>query len=79
MIQSCPVNMECRLKQTVEFPTHELFIGEIVETHCDQKYLKDGVLDLAEVQPILYGPNAYWKIGEPFARPHSIGKELRTA
>jgi len=24
MIESCPINMECKLKQTIDFPTHEL-------------------------------------------------------
>jgi flavin reductase (DIM6/NTAB) family NADH-FMN oxidoreductase RutF len=71
--------MECRVKQTLEFPTHEVFIGEVVETHCDEKYMKDGALDLAKVQPSLYGQNAYWRIGEPFAKPFSIGKEMKTS
>jgi flavin reductase (DIM6/NTAB) family NADH-FMN oxidoreductase RutF len=77
MIQGCPVNMECRLKQTVEFPTHELFIGEVVETYCDERYMKDGVPDLGGIQPILFGPGAYWKIGQPFAKTFNIGKELQ--
>jgi flavin reductase (DIM6/NTAB) family NADH-FMN oxidoreductase RutF len=77
MIRACPVNMECRLKQIVEFPTHELFIGEIVETHCDEELIKDGVVDLAGVQPILFGPGAYWNIGEPFAKTFSVGKGLK--
>jgi flavin reductase (DIM6/NTAB) family NADH-FMN oxidoreductase RutF len=77
MIQNCPVNLECKLKQTVDFPTHELFIGEIVEAYCDEKYMKDGVLDLAQVQPILYGPDSYWTIGRAFAKTFKVGKELK--
>jgi flavin reductase (DIM6/NTAB) family NADH-FMN oxidoreductase RutF len=77
MIQDFPVNMECKLKQVVEFPTHDIFFGEVFETYCDEKYMKDGVLDLAKVQPILYGPNAYWKLEGPFAKTFSSGKELK--
>jgi flavin reductase (DIM6/NTAB) family NADH-FMN oxidoreductase RutF len=35
MIEECPVNMECRLIKTVDFPNHDLFIGEIEDTYCD--------------------------------------------
>lgn len=27
MIRECPINMECRLIQTVDFPKHDVFIG----------------------------------------------------
>ena len=77
MIEECPINMECKLKQTVEFPTHELFIGEIVETYCEDRCFKNGVLDLGQVKPILYSTNNYWKIGEPLARAFEIGKNYK--
>jgi flavin reductase (DIM6/NTAB) family NADH-FMN oxidoreductase RutF len=78
MIQNCPVNLECKLKHTVDFPTHDLFIGEIIEAYCDDKYMKDGALDLAKVDPVLYGPDAYWKIGNPLAKTFNVGKNLKT-
>jgi flavin reductase (DIM6/NTAB) family NADH-FMN oxidoreductase RutF len=37
MIKECPVNMECRLIQTIDFPRHDIFIGEIAETYCDER------------------------------------------
>jgi flavin reductase (DIM6/NTAB) family NADH-FMN oxidoreductase RutF len=79
MIAECPVNMECRLIQTVDFPRHEVFIGEIVETYCDEAYLTDGVLDFAKVQPILFVMNdrSYWRLGERLAKAWSIGKKLK--
>jgi flavin reductase (DIM6/NTAB) family NADH-FMN oxidoreductase RutF len=77
MIKGCPINMECRLKQIVEFPTHELFIGEVVEAYCEEEYLKDGAPDLGGIQPILFGPGAYWNIGRPFAKTFNAGKELK--
>ena len=42
MIEQCPINMECRLRQTVDFPKHDVFIGEIVATCCDESVLTDG-------------------------------------
>src|SRR5450756_528217 len=32
LIQECPVNIVCKLIQTVDLPTQEIFIGEVVET-----------------------------------------------
>ena len=79
MIAGCPVNMECRLVQTVEFPTHDIFIGEVIETHCDEKVLSDGIVDFAKIKPILFDmpQRQYWKLGEPFAKCWKIGMQLK--
>ena len=80
MIRECPINMECRLIQTVDFPRHDIFVGEIVETYCDEQCLTDGVVDLSKVRPILFAMNdrGYWKLGERFAQAWSVGKELKS-
>ena len=57
MITKCPINMECRLIQTVDFPKHDIFIGEVVATYCDEEYLTDGVVDFSKVDPILFVMN----------------------
>jgi flavin reductase (DIM6/NTAB) family NADH-FMN oxidoreductase RutF len=70
MIKACPINMECRLIHTVDLPNHDVFIGEVIETYCDEKCLKDEVVDFSKVQPILFVMNdrSYWKLGEQFAK-----------
>jgi flavin reductase (DIM6/NTAB) family NADH-FMN oxidoreductase RutF len=80
MIQECAVNMECELIQVVDFPQHEVFMGKIADTYCEERYLTDGKVDLAKVQPILFSmlDVHYWKLGEPFARAWSIGKEFKS-
>ena len=79
MIRQCPINMECKLIKTVDFPKHDAFVGEIVETHCDEHILTDGVVDFSKVHPILFAMNdrSYWKLGERFAKAWNIGKELK--
>jgi flavin reductase (DIM6/NTAB) family NADH-FMN oxidoreductase RutF len=78
MIEECSINMECELIRTVDFPNHDIFIGEVVATHCDQSVLTDGVVDLVKVQPILFAMHnqSYWGIGENLAKAWSIGKDL---
>ena len=78
MISACPVNLECRVVQTLEMKIHEVFIGEIVKTYCDEEVIADAGVDFAQVDPILfiiYGKD-YWNLGRPFARGWEVGKEL---
>ena len=79
MIEECPITMECRLIKTVDFPKHDIFMGEVVETYCDEEYLTDGIPDMSKVRPILFimHDTGYWKIGEKFAKAWNVGKELK--
>lgn len=80
MIEECPINMECRLIKTVDFPNHDIFMGQIITTYCDETILADGIVDFSRVQPILFVMNdrSYWMLGEKFAKAWNIGKELKT-
>ena len=81
MIGACPVCMECRLERVVDFPSHDLFVGEIVATHADPKALTgDGKIDIAQVQPLLFDMASlqYWSLGTPLAQCWSVGKALKT-
>jgi hypothetical protein len=78
MIDECTINMECQLVRTVDFPNHDIFIGRITETYCNEAVLTDGNVDFGKVQPILFVMNtqSYWKIGTKIAKAWNIGKEL---
>ena len=79
MIDECPINMECELIKTVDFPDHDVFIGKIAATYCDESILTEGVVDFEKVQPILFVMNdrSYWKLGNKLARAWDVGKELK--
>ncbi len=80
MIRECPINLECKLVQTLEFSgMNEIFIGEIVEAYAEEKYLTNGLPDIKKVKPIIFSmhDNNYWKIGEHLGRAWSIGKEFK--
>jgi flavin reductase (DIM6/NTAB) family NADH-FMN oxidoreductase RutF len=80
MIRQCPVNMECKLVHTLGLmPTHDVFVGEIVETYCDGEFLKDGMIDYAKIHPILYATHGgrYWELGARGERIGSPGKKLK--
>ena len=79
MIAECPINMECKLVRTVDFSSHDVFIGQVVETYCDERCLTDGVVDFAKVEPILFVMHGrgYWELGIRFASAWSAGKAFK--
>ena len=80
LIRSCPISMECRVHSVVDFPTHEVFVGEIVATHVDENALKDGKIDLTVAQPLIFdlASVGYYKMGDRVADAWSVGKQLKT-
>ncbi len=79
MIGECPVNMECRLAQTIELPTHDVFVGEVVETYADEALLRDGKVDIARLRPLLFDMSSrkYWSLGAEAGSCWSAGNELK--
>lgn len=79
MIKACPVCMECRLFDTYNTPTHDLFIGEIVEAHAEESVLTEGKLDVSKVRPLLFDMHTvkYWSLGPAVASCWSVGKQLK--
>ncbi len=75
MIEECPINMECKLVKTIDFPRQEVFVGEVVESFCDEEHLQNSTIDFARVQPILFvmDNTGYWEIGKQFARAWNVG------
>jgi len=79
MIVQCPLNIECRLVQTVDLPSNHLFIGEIVDAYAEPRFLTDGRPDIKIMNPfVLTMPdNAYWAVGERLGQAWSAGKQLK--
>jgi flavin reductase (DIM6/NTAB) family NADH-FMN oxidoreductase RutF len=79
MIAECPVCLECRLERVVDFPRHDLFVGEIVATYADPAVLTDGRIDFSKVRPLLFDmpSRGYWTLGERIADAWEIGKGLK--
>ena len=65
LIQECPVNMECKLKDIVSLGAHDLFIGEIVQVHIDQQVLDEkGHIDFNKAGPFTYNQGEYWSLNK---------------
>jgi flavin reductase (DIM6/NTAB) family NADH-FMN oxidoreductase RutF len=57
IIKECPINIECRVTQSLMLGSHELFIGEIVAIQVDENCVDEkGHLIMANAKPFVYTP-----------------------
>lgn len=79
MISKTPINIECKLTQTIELFHAEFFVGEIVGVYVENKYLVNNKPDLKSIDPLLYedGLGNYWNLGEFLAKAFDIGKQFK--
>jgi flavin reductase (DIM6/NTAB) family NADH-FMN oxidoreductase RutF len=79
MIKECPLNLECGLVETMEFPTNYLFVGEILAAYSEEQYLTGGRLDIEKMKPpLLTMPdNSYWTVGDYKGATWKTGLSLK--
>ncbi len=77
LISSCPVNLACELRHTLDLGAHVLVVGEIVETHITESCMTDGKPDPVKADPLVYssGAGIYQRLGEVVGKAFSIGKK----
>ena len=81
MIEECPVNILCRVIQTVYMPSQpnaEIFIAEIEEVYVNKECMTDGKPDFNKIKPImLAGGGLYLEMtGKPAGVAYHDGKML---
>ena len=80
MITECPVNLECKLIRDIELGSHNLILGEVIDTFVSEDCFTDGVLDIAKIQPLVYTPSpigAYQTLSEILAPAFQCGKVMK--
>jgi flavin reductase (DIM6/NTAB) family NADH-FMN oxidoreductase RutF len=79
MIKDCPLNMECKLVEIVESGSNEIFIGDIVGTYTEERFLTDGKMDFKKMKPLVLSQpdTSYWNLGQQVAKAWSIGKKYK--
>ncbi|AKB80291.1 flavoredoxin [Methanosarcina horonobensis HB-1 = JCM 15518] len=78
MIKECTLNLECRLIETLEFPTNFFFVGEIVAAYSEEQYLTQGKPDIKKMESLLLTmpDNSYWTVGDYGREAWKTGKNL---
>ena len=79
MIAKCPVNLECSLDKVIDNGSNEMFIGDILSTYTEEKYLTDEAVDLKKTKPFILSLNdrQYYGLDEPIAKAWSAGKNYK--
>jgi flavin reductase (DIM6/NTAB) family NADH-FMN oxidoreductase RutF len=79
LITVCPLNIECRVVQTVDLPTNTFFIAEIVTIFSEEKYLTGDKPDVKKIRPFLLTmpDNRFWSVGEPVGTAWKDGVKFR--
>lgn len=64
LIDECPANLECVVKQTLSLGAHDLFIAEIVACHVEETLVdRRGRMDVSLAHPFVYNGNGeYWGV-----------------
>ena len=79
LIRDCPLCIECKLAEIVDSGSNEIFIGEIVGTYTEERFLTDGKLDFSKMKPLILSQpdTSYWRLGEQVASAWNIGKKYK--
>jgi hypothetical protein len=80
MSRQCPVNMALKLYDVLDFTTHDIFIGELVQTYADSGVLTDGTIGIAKLRPLLFdmASKKYWSLGHATGKCWNAGKALKS-
>jgi flavin reductase (DIM6/NTAB) family NADH-FMN oxidoreductase RutF len=76
MIGQCPVNMELRLHDVLDYSTHEILVGKLVQTYAEEGVINGGRIDIAKVRLLLFDMAGvqYWSLGTAVGKCWNAGK-----
>ncbi|HEX9113429.1 MAG TPA: flavin reductase family protein [Nitrospirota bacterium] len=79
LIANCPLNIECKLIQTVDLPTNTFFIGEIRNIYSEERFMTDGKPDPKKMRPFLLTmpDNRFWALGEQVGNAWKDGLKFK--
>lgn len=66
IVAEAPVSIECRVRQTLQLGSHDMFLAEVVNVQVDADYIdpETGRFCLERACPIVYSHGEYFALGE---------------
>ncbi|OPY33703.1 MAG: Flavin reductase like domain protein [Methanomassiliicoccales archaeon PtaU1.Bin124] len=79
LIKGCPVTVECKLVNIIEFAGVDMVVGEVAETYVDDSIMEKGKASLERFDPLLYGMGGgpYYHLGEKGEKAFAVGKKFK--
>ena len=78
LIAECPVNIECKVKETKDLGSHTMFIADVVAVNVDDKYMdKTGKFNLNSSDLLVYSHGEYFGLGQKIGKfGYSVDKKI---
>lgn len=78
-IAECPVSLECRVFDTIELGTHDMFLADIVGVTVDEALIDDtGKLHMEKAHLMAYSHGEYFTMGKRIGKMgYSVKKKSR--
>ena len=65
LLAESPVNIECRVKETLRLGSHDMYLADVLAVHADEAYMDEkGRFFLDKAKPIAYSHGGYYLLGE---------------
>ncbi|MHA1979146.1 MAG: flavin reductase family protein [Candidatus Hodarchaeales archaeon] len=68
MIKECPLTIECKVTEILDYKQNEGIIGRVITSYASEEILKDGLIDMKLVNPIIWanlsGTSKYFTLGD---------------
>ncbi|MFV0528387.1 MAG: flavin reductase family protein [Lachnospiraceae bacterium] len=79
MIKQSPVSIECKVEQTWQAGSHDVFMAKVLAVHVDEEYLNDkNKFELNKANPIVYSHGEYYLLGKQIGTfGYSVRKKNR--
>jgi flavin reductase (DIM6/NTAB) family NADH-FMN oxidoreductase RutF len=78
LISECPMNMLCKVINTIPLFDFEFFLGEIVAAYVNEQCMTDGKPDPKKINPMILMGTNYWDLGQAIGTVFKEGAALRT-
>ncbi len=61
MIEESPVNLECKVREVHSYPSHDMFVADIIAVHADERLMNQfGKLQLEKAGLVCYSHGEYF-------------------
>jgi flavin reductase (DIM6/NTAB) family NADH-FMN oxidoreductase RutF len=67
MVRECPLNMECRVTDVLDYDPNEGIVGKVVKSYADAELVKDGAIDMSKAGLFAWtigGDFSFYRLGE---------------
>lgn len=81
IISESPVNLECRVVNTLDLGSHTMFIAEVLAVDVSEDYIDEkGRFDLNSAKPLAYSHGEYFGLGKKLGKfGYSVRKKVDVA